>query len=585
MAHEGYAAETEIKKEKEKETLLEIDFKWGEKIPMRDGIHLNATLYCPKTDKPVPAIFTLTPYIADSYHPRADYFARRGLAFVLVDCRGRGNSEGVFEPFVNESQDGSDIVAWVSEQSWCDGSVTMWGGSYGGFDQWMTLKQFPPQLKTIVPVASAHAGIDFPFFKNILFSYEIQWQTLVSGVTPNANLFAEASFWIEKFRQLYLSQRPFRELDQMVGNPSPSFQTFLQHPTVDSYWKKMWLSPQEYRQIDLPILTITGHYDGDQPGAMHYYRQHMQHGEPEACDKHFLVIGPWDHAGTRTPNREFGGMKFGEASLVDLNKLHLDWYHWTMLDGPQPEFLKKRVAYYLMGAETWKYADRLDDIANEYRRFYLTSQDGQANDVFRSGDLSDELADNPETDGYIYDPLDLRPAELEKEEIKNYLVDQRYELNLFGNGLIYHSQPFEEATEMTGFVRLEAWMALDAPDTDFLVTLSEILLDGQRIQLAQDMLRARHRLSLEEENLVPVGDILRYEFNGFTFFSRQIAKGSRLRLLISSPNSIHFQKNYNSGGVVANESKADARTVQVKLYHSHKFPSFLEIPVVRSEKG
>ena len=206
---------------------------------------------------------------------------------------------------------------------WCNGSVTMWGGSYGGFDQWMTLKQFPPELKTIVPVASAHAGIDFPFFKNILYSYEMQWLTLVSGVTPNANLFGEASFWIEKFRQLYLSQRPFRQLDQVVGNPSPSFQTFLQHPMVDDYWKQMWLTPQEYHQINIPILTITGHYDGDQPGALHYYRQHMLHGNPEACAKHYLVIGPWDHAGTRTPNREFGGLKLGEASLVEIGRAHV----------------------------------------------------------------------------------------------------------------------------------------------------------------------------------------------------------------------------------------------------------------------
>lgn len=586
MAPRKFASESEtISKKDEKEDLLEINFQWGVKIPMRDGVHLNATLYCPKLDQPVPVIFTLTPYIADSYHPRAEYFSRRGLAFVLVDCRGRGNSEGIFEPFIHESQDGADIVAWLANQPWCNGSVSMWGGSYGGFDQWMTLKQFPPQLKTIVPVASAHAGIDFPFFKNILYSYEMQWQTFVSGVTPNANLFAEASFWIEKFRQLYLSQRPFRELDQVIGNPSPAFQTIIQHPMVDDYWKQMWLTPQEYRQIDLPILTITGHYDGDQPGAMHYYRQHMLHGNSEACAKHFLVIGPWDHAGTRTPNREFGGLKFDEASLVDLNKLHLDWYRWTMLGESQPEFLKKRVAYYLMGAETWKYADCLEDITSEQRRFYLASRGGQANDVFHSGDLRDEISDDTKPDSYIYDPLDLRPAELEKEEIKDYLVDQRYELNLFGNGLIYHSQPFEEATEVTGFVRLEVWMALDAPDTDFLVTLSEILLDGQRIQLAQDMLRARHRLSLEEENLAPVGEILHYNFDGFTFFSRQIAKGSRLRLLISSPNSIAFQKNYNSGGVVADESKADAHPVQVKLYHSFEYPSCLEIPIVITEKG
>lgn len=581
----SHATSSDRKTKNAKDTLFEIHFNWGLKIPMRDGVHLNATLYRPDTDQPVPAIFTLTPYIADSYHPRAEYFARRGLAFVLVDCRGRGNSDGIFEPFVHESQDGAHIVAWLGDQPWCNGSVTMWGGSYGGFDQWMTLKQFPSQLKTIVPVASAHAGIDFPFFKNILYSYEMQWLTLVSGVTPNANLFGEASFWIEKFRQLYLSQRPYRELDQVVGNPSPSFQTFLQHPMIDDYWKQMWLTPQEYHQIDQPILTITGHYDGDQPGALHYYRQHMLHGTPEACARHYLVIGPWDHAGTRTPNREFGGLKFGEASLVDMNKLHLDWYRWTLLDGPKPEFLKKRVAYYLMGAETWKYADRLEDIAYEQRRFYLASRNEQANDVFHSGDLSEELLDHSEPDCYIYDPSDLRPAELEKEEIKDYLVDQRYEFNLLGNGLVYHSQPFEQDTEVTGFVRLEAWMELDAPDTDFLVTLSEILLDGRRIQLSQDMLRARHRLSLEEETLVAEGQILRYEFNGFTFFSRQIAKGSRLRLLIASPNSIHFQKNYNSGGVVADEGKTDARVVLVKLYHSPEYPSFLEIPVVRSEKG
>jgi predicted acyl esterase len=45
---------------------------------MRDGIHLNATLYRPKGRRKVPAIFTLTPYIADSYHARAAYFSQKG---------------------------------------------------------------------------------------------------------------------------------------------------------------------------------------------------------------------------------------------------------------------------------------------------------------------------------------------------------------------------------------------------------------------------------------------------------------------------------------------------------------------------
>src|SRR5690349_4529961 len=69
----------------------DVDLIWGLKIPMRDGVHLNGTVYTPHDQKePVPVIFTLTPYIGDSYHKRALYFAQNGYVFVLVDVRGRG---------------------------------------------------------------------------------------------------------------------------------------------------------------------------------------------------------------------------------------------------------------------------------------------------------------------------------------------------------------------------------------------------------------------------------------------------------------------------------------------------------------
>ncbi len=569
----------ETKPEKVSETHQEIDFLWGAKIPTPDGIHLNATIYKPKGSEPTPAIFTLTPYIADSYHDRAMYFARNGFAFILVDCRGRGHSEGRFDPFFNEGQDGCAVVEWLASQPWCNRSVGMWGGSYGGFNQWMTLKEFPAALKTIVPAAAAHPGVDYPFFNNIFFSYEIQWQTLVSGVTGNNNIFGEASFWIEKFRQLYLEKRPFQELDELVGNPTPNFQDLIQHPIPDQHWDLLALTPKEYDRIDIPILTITGHYDGDQPGALHYYRMHMQSASP-ARDRHYLIIGPWDHAGTRTPNKEFGGLTFGDACLVDLNQLHKDWYNWTIKGGPQPDFLKKRVAYYVMGAEEWKYADSLEEVSNATLKLYLNSRDGQANDVFHSGTLEDEPPEIAQPDTYFYDPLDLRPAELEKEEVKNSLIDQRYDLNLFGNGLVYHSDPFVEEIEITGWVKLRAWISLNVPDTDFTASLSEILLDGKRILLDQDWLRARYRESLRQEKLVNPGQIDLYEFTGFTFFSRRIAKGSRLRLVIACPNSIHIQKNYNGGGVVAAEDGDDARTAHVSLYHDADHPSCLELPVV-----
>jgi len=63
-----------------------------------------------------------------------------------------------------------------------------------------------------------------------------------------------------------------------------------------------------------------------------------------------------------------GGLKFAEVSLLDLNKLHSEWYGWTMKGSPKPEFLKKRVAYYVMGADEWKYADSLEVIAKDKLR-------------------------------------------------------------------------------------------------------------------------------------------------------------------------------------------------------------------------
>lgn len=560
----------------------EVSLDWGVKIPMRDGIELNATVFRPRdVDEPLPTVFTLTPYTSDTYQDRAWYFSRHGYVYVLVDVRGRGNSAGDFIPFVQEAEDGHDVVEWLASQPWSNGKVAMWGGSYAGYDQWATAKEFPPHLTTIVPAAAAFAGVDFPFWRNILYPYEIQWQTLTSGATANFNLFGQSEFWIQTFRQLYEEHRAFVDLPEIAGNLTTAFQTWMEHPHPDAYWDSMNPTAEEFARLDLPILTITGHYDGDQPGAMEFYKQHMEHGSGEARNQHYLIMGPWDHAGTRTPRQEVGGLSFGDASMVDLNELHRQWYDWTMMEGDRPEFLEKRVAYYLAGAEEWKYADSLEGIGAAPHRLYLASREGEANEVFHSGSLTD---DQPSADSvpdtYVYDPLDTRPGSLETEEVENYLTDQTGDLNLFGNGLVYHSEPFDEGTEITGYLKLVAWMAIDVPDTDFHVLVSEVLADGSSVHLTQDMMRARYRESLREPRLVPPGEVIQYEFDGFYFFSRQIAKGSRLRLVLKSPNSIYSQKNYNGGGVVVEESGADARTATVRLFHDAEHPSYLELPVV-----
>ena len=96
------------------------------------------------------------------------------------------------------------------------------------------------------------------------------------------------------------------------------------------------------------------------------------------------------------------------------------------------------------------------------------------------------------------------------------------------------------------------------------------------------MRRLRYRESVRQENLVKLGETVRCDFNPGLFIARRMAKGSRLRLVVSAPNSIYFEKNYNSGGVVANETAKDARTAHVRILHDGQHASVLDVPIAPS---
>jgi putative CocE/NonD family hydrolase len=569
----------------------DYDLRWGVKIPMRDKVELNATLYLPKTpDGSSPktsVIFTLTPYISDTYHARGAYFASRGYAFALVDVRGRGNSGGEFEPFANEPRDGHDVVEWLAKQPFCDGKVAMWGGSYAGFDQWATAKEFPPHLATIVPAAAAHPGLDYPSTQNVGLAYDIQWYTLTSGHTAQDNLFGDQKFWGTKFLEAYKKHVAFNSLDSFVGNPSINFQRILKHSMVDAYYDAMVPTREQFQKITLPVLTITAQYDGDELGALSYYRDHLANTSPEARGRHFLIIGPWDHPGTRTPTDEVAGVKFGHAAVIDLNDLHRQWYDWAMKSGSRPEFLKNQVAYYLLapgnsGANgEWKYADSFETLVANPQSFYLDSKNGDANGVFRSGSLTEKRA-NEGSDTFIYDPLDTTRGEtvdgIDPKE-KTAGIDQTYALSIGKDGLVYHTEPLPKETPLIGCPAVALWLSIDTPDVDLSAHLYEIQPDGTSILLWSDIRRLRYRDSLREAKLVKPGEIVRCDFNPGLFVARRLMKGSRLRLVVSSPNSTQWQKNYCSGGVVAEETAKDARTCHVQVYHEATHPSTIQLPL------
>lgn len=561
------------------ETPAEVDLRWGVRIPTRDGTHLSGTLYTPRDqNSPLPAIFTLTPYIAQTFHDWGMYFAAHGFAFLTIDVRGRGNSEGAFKPYISEGRDGHDLAEWVARQPFCNGQVATWGGSYAGYNQWAMAAQFPPHLATIVPVASPYIGLDSPMQKNIALPYSVQWLTLVSGRTSQDKIFWNNDlYWNGRFRQWFESGLPFNGLDAQFGNPSEIFQEWIAHPEQGPYWDRCNPTSEQYARLAIPILTITGSYDANQPGALMHYREHLRNATPQARTQHYLVIGPWDHAGTRSPSVECCGLKFGPESLVDLGKLHRQWYRWTMQDGPKPEFLRKNVAYYVMGAEKWRYADTLEEVTAQSVPYYLHAATNPT-DVFNAGALRTERPASGEADHYVHDPLDVSLAQLESTVDWESRVDHRMVYASVGRLLVYHTPRFVKATEISGFFKLSVWLAIDQPDTDFRVSVYDVGLDGSAILLSSDWMRARYREGLRESRVIDTTEPLRYDFERFMFVSRRIDKGHCLRLVVGPLHSIYSQKNYNSGGVVSEESMRDARPVKVRLYHDPAHPSALYVP-------
>ena len=121
----------------------------------RDGIRLDADIYRPETKEKLPILLMRQPYgkaIASTVvyaHPR--WYASQGYIVVIQDVRGRGTSNGDFELFANEVNDGIDTIDWVSQLPDSTGEVGMYGFSYQGMTQLYAAIGKSSALKAIAP--------------------------------------------------------------------------------------------------------------------------------------------------------------------------------------------------------------------------------------------------------------------------------------------------------------------------------------------------------------------------------------------------------------------------------------------------
>ncbi|HPM84962.1 MAG TPA: CocE/NonD family hydrolase, partial [Candidatus Anammoximicrobium sp.] len=152
------------------------------RIPMRDGVTLAAEVYRPDAEGRFPALVQVSYYVTGA--GQADFFVPRGYVCVLANSRGRGGSEGEWDPYVNEPQDGFDVQQWVGQQPWCNGRVGTFGQSYNAFTQIMSAPLASPYLKCMVPVEGqqtffGHQYNDGVLQLNVVFTHSL----LATGAT------------------------------------------------------------------------------------------------------------------------------------------------------------------------------------------------------------------------------------------------------------------------------------------------------------------------------------------------------------------------------------------------------------------
>src|SRR5262245_26233093 len=125
----------------------------GLRAVMEDGVALVADAWHPPDGGRWPVLLQRLPYgravASTPVLPHPAWFARRGFAVVVQDCRGRGDSEGGFGPFVDEGRDGEATIEWAASLPFCDGQVVTYGFSYQGLAQLYAAARRPPALRGV----------------------------------------------------------------------------------------------------------------------------------------------------------------------------------------------------------------------------------------------------------------------------------------------------------------------------------------------------------------------------------------------------------------------------------------------------
>ncbi len=554
-------------------------------VPMRDGVTLYADVYRPARPGRYPVIVSRTPYSTERYpsaYADAVFFAQRGYVFVYQDVRGRHESEGKWEPFRNDIEDGYDTIEWAARQSWSNGKVGMQGGSYLGHVQWRAAMAAPPHLVSIAPMVAAtslyHDWVTLNGGWRLSFNFGWgpvrQESRIMQNTGPHTMTGGPESLSYDRV----LWHLPLIGMQELLGRNAQFYRDWIRHPDYDDYWKPL-NAEEVFDRITVPALNIGGWFDIFSQGTLRGYMGLRQKGKTEAARRGTrLLIGPWGHG----PSQKTGDIDFGPHANVHVDAVQLRFFDYWLKGIDNGLDREPPVTLFVMGANVWRQEQDYPLSRAQLKRLYLDSN-GKANTLHGDGRLRWEPpADDSPPDRYRYDPDNPVPSlggnnccgtPTPAGPIDQRPIEQR------GDVLVYTSDRLAEPVEVTGPVKVVLYAASDAPDTDFIAKLVDVFPDGRAINVAEGIVRARYRESLSAPKPLEPGRVYAFTID-LVGTSNLFRRGHRIRLDITSSHFPQFDRNPNTGEPFG--MSARVRVANQTVYHSRQHPSHIELPVVPS---
>lgn len=270
-------------------------------FPVKKGIQLESDIYFTDTSARYPVVLLRTPYPRRQYESIANYFVAQRYIVVVQSVRGTGGSTGRMMPFVNETDDGLAMLDLVTDKSWCNGSIGMFGSSYGAFCGLTLGASGHPSLKAIVNINGwlEPSLIAMPSGVNHLMM-NIPWMlfNFSNGkLLPNKQYNADSLFKTVPVNDMMKGLGTNITLDQMQSG-------------IAGLNKDV-----SYDAFNVPVLHITGMYDFTKEGTFTLYDSLRKHNKTQR-----IIIGPWVHDQIFSGARKVGDRELPPPGYDSLDK-------------------------------------------------------------------------------------------------------------------------------------------------------------------------------------------------------------------------------------------------------------------------